>query len=267
MQPLVSTDTMLGNLPPADDVESVPVQIEESDESESLCDHMEVSDCEYLTPSDASSDEQSDSEDAVSIDSASKLLLVGTEQLADLFRVCHFRGCGKCLASDPVIIKKGFGVTVKTECLSGHDFIWHSQAMLNNIMSCNLLMPAAIVLTGNTFGPFAELCKCVGLQCLSARHCYNMQKAYVIPEIDKIWTLHNEGILAGFGETPLTMSGDARCDSPGHCATFGTYTLLDAKSRLIVAQETVKVTEVKNSYWLEPEGLTRCLSKISVNTI
>ena len=38
---------------------------------------------------------------------------------------------------------------------------------------------------------------------------------------------------------------------------------MDTHSKLIIAQETIRVTEVKNSYWMAVEGVKRCLHNIS----
>ncbi len=57
------------------------------------------------------------------------------------------------------------------------------------------------------------------------------------------------------------LAGDARCDSPGYNAKFGTYTLMHADgchqsgSRKIVDTQLVQVSEVKNSNHMEPEGM------------
>ena len=47
-----------------------------------------------------------------------------------------------------------------------------------------------------------------------------------------------EGFLLG---SDIEANGDGRFDSPGHAALYGTYTMMDAGSSLIVASEVVKV--------------------------
>lgn len=84
---------------------------------------------------------------------------------------------------------------------------------------------------------------------------------------------------------PLDLSGDGRCDSMGHSAMYGLYTLMDCESNKIVASELVKVSdsshqtrylhhqflslikilqvsETSNSNAMELEGLKRCINAL-----
>ena len=56
----------------------------------------------------------------------------------------------------------------------------------------------------------------------------------------------------------VNLEGDGRCDSPGHCAKYGTYTLMDEDTGNVVAFNVVQVSEVSSSNAMEKEGFTRC---------
>ena len=45
-------------------------------------------------------------------------------------------------------------------------------------------------------------------------------------------------------EKSVDVYGDGRSDSPGHSAKYGTYTLMDEKTNLIIEFSVVQVTEV-----------------------
>ncbi|KAK6297157.1 hypothetical protein J4Q44_G00317400 [Coregonus suidteri] len=148
------------------------------------------------------------------------------------------------------------------QCVVGHRRKWESQTRVGKLFAGNLLVPSAVFLTGGSHSTFVETCHLLSLVSMSLRQFANQQRIYIVPEVNYMWTQHTEALLATIGDSPPIVSGDAQCDSPGHCASYGTYTILDSASHLILAQETVHVTEVKNSYWLETEGLERCLQHI-----
>ena len=62
--------------------------------------------------------------------------------------------------------------------------------------------------------------------------------------------------------TSIDVCGDGRCDSPGHSAKYGTYTLMDEKSNLIIEFSVVQVTEASSSNAMEYEGCKRALNSI-----
>ena len=47
-------------------------------------------------------------------------------------------------------------------------------------------------------------------------------------------------VLQAFGE-PLALGGDARNDSPGHCAKYGSYTFLELKHDVVLDVQLLQV--------------------------
>lgn len=91
--------------------------------------------------------------------------------------------CNKPLISKPSITVTGFAVVVTTECVDGHSFMWHSQPKIGNIYESNLLIPSVLFLTGHSFTVY-NLVNLMNLCALSPRQCYNIQRAYILPEIE-----------------------------------------------------------------------------------
>ncbi|KAH9375805.1 hypothetical protein HPB48_009861 [Haemaphysalis longicornis] len=58
----------------------------------------------------------------------------------------------------------------------------------------------------------------------------------------RLWEKEQEQLLSDGSAQPLSLSGDGRCDSPGFCAKYLTYTLTDAKRDVILHTELVQRT-------------------------
>lgn len=248
--------------------EAMSVVTDSDDEDHDITDHPDDDDDSDYDPNqdDSSSDDEEENElPSKSVHTAFSLFVVFLTNLMELFNLCHHHGCGKPLVQEPELRVSGFALTVATICTEGHHYRWESQQRIGDLYAGNLLIPSAVFIMGGSFTTFLEICKLVRLACLSIRECNNIQRCFLIPEVKLMWSNHLKSVLGAIGNKPLQLSGDGRCDSPGHCATYGTYTLLDSTSHLIVAQKTVRVTDVKNSYWLEVTGLKQCINGLTEN--
>ncbi|PIK47559.1 hypothetical protein BSL78_15577, partial [Apostichopus japonicus] len=60
-------------------------------------------------------------------------------------------------------------------------------------------------------------------------------------------------------EKPLVLGGDARADSPGHTAKFGSYTLMELNVNQILDLTLIQKNEVSSSNAMELEGFKRTM--------
>ena len=159
-------------------------------------------------------------------------------------------------------------VTITTNRINGHIVLWESQLSINGTAAGNLLIPAAILYSGNTYKHTADFARHLNLQFVSPSHYYKIQKTILFPVVQQTWIKSQATIVKQMKQTSsVDVCGDGRCDSPGHSAKYGTYTLMDEKTNLIIELSVVQVTEVSSSNAMEYEWCKRTLTSIIKNKI
>ncbi|XP_010767710.1 uncharacterized protein [Notothenia coriiceps] len=64
-------------------------------------------------------------------------------------------------------------------------------------------------------------------------------------------------------EGGIHLTGDGRCDSPGHSAKYGGYTVIEQRINKVLDTQLVQSNEVTSSNACELEGLKRCLTLLT----
>lgn len=154
-------------------------------------------------------------------------------------------------------------VMVHYTCVRGHSDVWLSQPILKHRMAAgNLLLCAAILLTGATFERFREIAEVIHLSFMSESTFYSIQEKYLIPVIHTYYTQQKEAIIAYLGGDDRTMVGDGRCDTPGFSAKYGTYSIMDSQTNVIVTFSLKQVKEDVSSVELEALGCYDALTEL-----
>ena len=184
--------------------------------------------------------------------------LVFKSQVMQLFQRCH--RCGLEVKLETSI--RGTLLVVNGTCPDGHVLQWQSQPMIRGMAAGNLLLSAAILLCGLTFTSIANLADVFNLAVFSERYFYRLQKEYLYPVVHTNYIRQQEAVIEYLRGNQLHLSGDGRCDSPGYSAKYGTYSLMDSATDLILDYSLIQVSEVGSSVAMEKEGLRRCLDKL-----
>lgn len=86
-----------------------------------------------------------------------------------------------------------------------------------------------------------------GCSTITSRTFFRHQDSYLLPAIFRLWDQYQQAFFSQFSsnQTALVLGGDGRADSPGHCAKYGSYTLMELNHNIILDIQLVHT--VKNS--------------------
>ncbi|KAL4152882.1 hypothetical protein QTP88_000715 [Uroleucon formosanum] len=148
----------------------------------------------YLSDENSSSEDDTNDKDSES--------MIDTKSLLVLFKSCN-------ICSGKIIKLKHF--------VQGHLYQWSSQNKNGTRPEGNILIGASLTLSGILFTQMTIFCETLKLAFFSRTSYDKIIRNYTEPSSDKIW-------LAGYGQF----------DSPGFCAKYCTYTLMDLNSSKII---------------------------------
>ena len=84
--------------------------------------------------------------------------------------------------------------------------------------------------------------KIMTVACISETTFYRHASSYVSPVIIK-WKEHQDQLFSslGAGDNRLVLAGDGQRDSPGYCAKYGSFTLIEQEINKVVDFQLVQV--------------------------
>ena len=166
--------------------------------------------------------------------------LVFEEALLLLFSLCS-------LCRSPTSVTKqviGTFLRIKQKCSHCEsEYIWESQPFIKNIPAGNILLSAAILLTGSVQEKVLHMLQIIECVTICSRTFFAHQKKYLIPSVSTVWDRYQQAFIAILKSdaTPLVIGGDGRADSPGHTAKYGSYSVIELNHRAVLDIQLVQV--------------------------
>lgn len=160
--------------------------------------------------------------------------------LLELFAICI--ACHTTSITTSVISVVGTMVIVEQACKTcGNRWRWTSQPKVGEIPAGNLLLSSAIFFSGALPRKTLRVLSFMGMAAISLGTFFRHQAKYLHHTVMRVWKATQQNLLSDLQGGDLVLGGDGRNDSMGHCAKYGTYTLMDLQDNKIININTVQV--------------------------
>ncbi|XP_051727731.1 uncharacterized protein LOC127500556 isoform X3 [Ctenopharyngodon idella] len=185
--------------------------------------------------------------------------LVYEDCLLELFKICP-----TCSSVCKVVtFVKGTFLSVTQKCLHqscSYTRQWKSQPLLGSSPAGNLHLSAAVYYTGSSFIQTNKVLNAMHVRTFTRMSHRNHVHNYILPSVLHKWRSHQTDLLEGLKQSEtVSLGGDMRADSPGHCAKYGSYSMMDLSTNKIVDIQLIQSNEVGSSVCMEKEGLIQSL--------
>ncbi|XP_061566080.1 uncharacterized protein LOC133420407 isoform X1 [Cololabis saira] len=176
-----------------------------------------------------------------------------------------FQSCPVCQRESDVATNKcGTFIAVNQLCNHcGFSRKWSSQPLVGNTPAGNLQLSAAVYFTGASFSKLEKIFQAMHLKLFKYDTFRRHARSFLEPAIVHKWKAEQDDVLLQLSqEQSVVVGGDMKAGSPGHCATYGSYALMDLKRNTIIDVQLVQSNEVGGRYHMEKEGLKRSLALV-----
>lgn len=152
-----------------------------------------------------------------------------------------------CLEESTPFIKstKGTMILTNSVCRNGHISIWRSQPSHNKLPTANLMTAAAILCSGSNPAKVLNMFRYLNVQMFTIRTYNRLQNLYVVPAATMTWDSEQAQLLQSIQHQDVVVGGDARCDSPGYSAKYGSYTMMNLETQKILDFQLIQVRSHK----------------------
>ncbi|XP_070184147.1 uncharacterized protein [Littorina saxatilis] len=143
-----------------------------------------------------------------------------------------FESCPRCSHPAKAFISKTVGscIHVRQDCSKCCFFReWTSQPYIKQMPCGNLLLSSAVVLSGCSPKKILRLFYLLNVRYILESTFFWHQRHFIFSTVERKWKREQSELISQLQDEgrSLELIGDGRSDSPGHCAKYGTYTLIE----------------------------------------
>ncbi|KAE8595131.1 hypothetical protein XENTR_v10015545 [Xenopus tropicalis] len=172
------------------------------------------------------------------------------------------RGGRNCPAAIKSIRKKitGSFLSVNAVCTKGHSFhLWDSQPKKGHMPIGDVLMSAAIVLSGSSYSKVSYMNKILGLRQIGKETHYRHQRLFLFPTINHHWESEQHRVMKELGQKPVCLVTDRNCHSAEKRCVC---TFMEATSKKIVSLKVNQASPETSSLALERQTFQSALDNV-----